>query len=185
MRNPRTPFVFSNEAFIAFKRRIRIGRLGYPASSSRGPGASNFHFTGGKMSGGGSVSPSLTPTHFPEKVPATKLWQKIERTNKNRRNFLILIWASLGFFAINLFLLVLNENFIFSDLPPLNRPRYNRKNDLGERIREYRRVHGLSQKQLARLLGIDPITIGARERSENQPSKRLLYKRDLTFCSRI
>jgi hypothetical protein len=49
------------------------------------------------------VSPSLMPTHFPEKVPADNLWQKIERTNKNRRYFLMLFWASPLFFSINLF----------------------------------------------------------------------------------
>ena len=34
---------------------------------------------------------------------------------------------------------------------------------LGDRIREYRRIHGLSQKKLADQLGINPTTIGACE----------------------
>lgn len=48
--------------------------------------------------------------------------------------------------------------------------------NLGERIREYRRVHGFSQKKLARLVGINPTTIGAWEKGEHQPIKRLLDK---------
>ena len=48
--------------------------------------------------------------------------------------------------------------------------------DLEERIQEFRRVHGLSQKKLARLLEIDQSSIGNWERGENQPTKRLLDK---------
>jgi len=61
-----------------------------------------------------------------------------------------------------------------TDLLPLNRPRYNGKNDLGDRIREYRRVHGLSQKKLADLLAVDQTTLAAWERKEHQPTRRLL-----------
>ena len=48
--------------------------------------------------------------------------------------------------------------------------------NLGERIREYRRVHGLSQKKLAEQLGVDPTTLADWERGRHQPSKRLLEK---------
>jgi transcriptional regulator with XRE-family HTH domain len=41
----------------------------------------------------------------------------------------------------------------------------------GDRIREYRRVNGLTQKNLARLLAVDPSTIGAWENSEYRPAK--------------
>lgn len=47
---------------------------------------------------------------------------------------------------------------------------------LGEEIIAFRRRHGLSQKKLARLLGIDPSTIAHWERGKNQPTKRLLDK---------
>jgi len=48
--------------------------------------------------------------------------------------------------------------------------------NLGDRIREYRRVHGLSQKKLAQLLKIDQSTIGNWEKGEHQPTKRLIDK---------
>jgi transcriptional regulator with XRE-family HTH domain len=47
---------------------------------------------------------------------------------------------------------------------------------LGDRIRECRRVHGLSQKKLAQLLKIDQSTIGNWEKGEHQPTKRLIDK---------
>jgi len=49
-------------------------------------------------------------------------------------------------------------------------------NSLGDTILAFRRRYGLSQKKLARLVGIDPTTIGAWERGEHQPTKRLLNK---------
>jgi transcriptional regulator with XRE-family HTH domain len=48
--------------------------------------------------------------------------------------------------------------------------------NLGDRIREYRRVQGLSQKKLAQLLKIDESTIGNWEKDENLPLKRNLQK---------
>jgi len=47
---------------------------------------------------------------------------------------------------------------------------------LSEKIREYRRVQGLSQKKLAQLLKIDESTIGNWEKDENLPLKRNLQK---------
>jgi len=47
---------------------------------------------------------------------------------------------------------------------------------LGEKIREYRRVHGLSQKKLAQLLGIDQTTLAGWETGKHQPTKKLLDK---------
>ena len=67
----------------------------------------------------------------------------------------------------------------FSGYDPFEKETEN----LGDRIREYRRVHGLSQKKLASLLGIDPSTISAWERGEHQPTKRLLDKLIAFFAS--
>ena len=43
---------------------------------------------------------------------------------------------------------------------------------LGETIRHYRRLRGISQKELARMLGIDPSTL-ARCESDKEPSSIL------------
>jgi transcriptional regulator with XRE-family HTH domain len=40
--------------------------------------------------------------------------------------------------------------------------------NLGDKIREYRRVHGLSQKRLAGLMGIDQTTLAGWERGKHQ-----------------
>ena len=48
--------------------------------------------------------------------------------------------------------------------------------NLRDRIREYRRVQGLSQKKLAQLLKINESTIGNWEKDENLPLKRNLQK---------
>ena len=48
--------------------------------------------------------------------------------------------------------------------------------NLGEKIREYRRVHGLTQKKLAERLGVDETTVAGWERGEHRTSKRLLNK---------
>ena len=48
--------------------------------------------------------------------------------------------------------------------------------NLGDRIREYRRVHGLSQKKLAEQLGIDQTTLAGWEKGEHRPTKKLLDK---------
>ena len=47
---------------------------------------------------------------------------------------------------------------------------------IGDKIREYRRVHGLTQRKLAEQLGIDKTTVGYLERGEHQPTKNLLEK---------
>jgi len=47
---------------------------------------------------------------------------------------------------------------------------------MGDKIREYRRVHGLTQRKLAEQLGIDKTTVGYLERGEHQPTKNLLEK---------
>ena len=48
--------------------------------------------------------------------------------------------------------------------------------NLGEKIIVFRRIHGLSQKKLALLIGIDSTTIGSLERNKHKPSKELLEK---------
>ena len=48
--------------------------------------------------------------------------------------------------------------------------------NLGERIREYRRIHGLTQKKFADQLGIDQTTLASWERGEHRPTKKLLDK---------
>ena len=47
---------------------------------------------------------------------------------------------------------------------------------LGDRIYKYRRTHGISQRKLARLVGVDPSTIAAWEMAENLPKRRNLDK---------
>ena len=47
---------------------------------------------------------------------------------------------------------------------------------MGDKIREYRRVHGLSQKKLAEQLGVDQTTLAGWERGEHRPTKKLLDK---------
>ena len=48
--------------------------------------------------------------------------------------------------------------------------------NLADKIKAYRRVHGLSQKKLVELLGVDQTTLAGRERGKHQPNKRLLEK---------
>jgi len=48
------------------------------------------------------------------------------------------------------------------------RPEY-----LGEKIREYRRIQGLSQKKFAELLGVDQTTLAGWEKGKHYPTKRL------------
>ena len=47
---------------------------------------------------------------------------------------------------------------------------------LGERIRYYRRIHGLTQEKLAELLGVDVTTLAGWESQEHQPNNRFLKK---------
>jgi DNA-binding XRE family transcriptional regulator len=54
--------------------------------------------------------------------------------------------------------------------------------NLGTKIKEYRRVHGLTQKKLAELLAIDQTTLAAWERGEHQPTKRLFRKLTSVFA---
>jgi len=48
--------------------------------------------------------------------------------------------------------------------------------NLGEKILEYRRVHGLTQKILSEQLGIDPTTLAGWERGKHAPMEFLLAK---------
>lgn len=45
--------------------------------------------------------------------------------------------------------------------------------NFGERIREYRRIHGISQKKLAYQLGVDQTTLAGWERGKHKPTKNL------------
>ncbi|MFQ6066794.1 MAG: helix-turn-helix domain-containing protein [bacterium] len=56
-------------------------------------------------------------------------------------------------------------------------------NSLAEQILTYRRLHGLTQKKLSHLLGIDPTTIGHWERGEHWPQKPFLDKLISFFAS--
>jgi len=59
----------------------------------------------------------------------------------------------------------------------LGRDPFEKKTEnLGERIREYRRIHGLTQKKFAEQLGIDQTTMATWERRSHMPLKRLLNK---------
>jgi transcriptional regulator with XRE-family HTH domain len=48
--------------------------------------------------------------------------------------------------------------------------------NLGERIQEYRRVRGLTQKRLSEQLGVDQTTLAGWERGEHRATKRSLEK---------
>ena len=52
-------------------------------------------------------------------------------------------------------------------------PLTSEPNTLGEKIREYRRVHGLSRKRLAQFLDLDPSTLARWEREEGEPGEEL------------
>jgi transcriptional regulator with XRE-family HTH domain len=47
---------------------------------------------------------------------------------------------------------------------------------LGDRLKSYRQLNGLSQKKFARQLGVDFTTLAGWERGKHQPTKRLLDK---------
>jgi len=53
-------------------------------------------------------------------------------------------------------------------------PFEKRVDNLGDRLREYRRVHGMSQKKLAKQLGVDPTTLAGWERGKHHPSRRFI-----------
>jgi transcriptional regulator with XRE-family HTH domain len=55
-------------------------------------------------------------------------------------------------------------------------PSEKKTETLGERIREYRRIHGLTQKELAELLGVDESTLAGWEGGKHQPTQGLLDK---------
>jgi len=66
----------------------------------------------------------------------------------------------------------------------LGRDPFEKKTEnLGEKIREYRRIHGLTQKKLAEQLGVDPTTLAAWESSKHRPSKQILEKLKLLLYS--
>ncbi len=57
----------------------------------------------------------------------------------------------------------------------LSRDPFEKKTEnLADRIREYRRIHGLTQKKLAERLGVDQTTLAGWERGEHKPTKYLL-----------
>jgi transcriptional regulator with XRE-family HTH domain len=59
----------------------------------------------------------------------------------------------------------------------LGRDPFEKNNEnLGEKIREYRRIHGLTQKKMAERLGVDETTVAGWERREHEPSHHLLKK---------
>lgn len=47
---------------------------------------------------------------------------------------------------------------------------------LGDKIRECKRIHGLTQKKFAAQQEIDPTTLASWERGDHQPTKKLLDK---------
>ena len=53
-----------------------------------------------------------------------------------------------------------------------NDPFEEKTENLGERIREHRRVQGLTQKKLAGQLGVDPSTLASWERGRIIPAKK-------------
>jgi len=60
-------------------------------------------------------------------------------------------------------------------------PFESRVRTLGEKIVHYRRLLGLTQKELAKSLGIDPGTLGRWERNKGKPPDDLLQKLNALF----
>ncbi len=54
---------------------------------------------------------------------------------------------------------------------------------LGEKIKTYRRTHGLTQKALAKQLKIDPTTLARWEKGKGIPTKELLEKLNQFFTT--
>jgi DNA-binding XRE family transcriptional regulator len=48
--------------------------------------------------------------------------------------------------------------------------------NLGDKIREYRRIHGMTQKKLAAQIGVDPTTLASWEKGKHRPIQRFLDK---------
>jgi transcriptional regulator with XRE-family HTH domain len=55
-------------------------------------------------------------------------------------------------------------------------PFETRPEKLGDKIREYRRIHGLTMKNFSVQLGVDQTTLASWENSEHQPTRKLLDK---------
>lgn len=55
-------------------------------------------------------------------------------------------------------------------------PYHSKPKTIGEKLIAYRRINGISRKQFAHQLGVDPSTLARWEKVENQPSKYLLRK---------
>jgi len=53
-------------------------------------------------------------------------------------------------------------------------PFEKRAENLGDKLREYRRIHGLSQNKLAERLGIDETTVAGWEKGKHQPRTTFL-----------
>jgi DNA-binding transcriptional regulator YiaG len=49
---------------------------------------------------------------------------------------------------------------------------FPRPTNLGERLRSYRRVHGLTQRELAKRMGIVPSTLAKWETAQKKPAER-------------
>ena len=55
-------------------------------------------------------------------------------------------------------------------------PFEKRTENLGDKIREYRRVHGLTKKKLAEQLGVDVATLAGWENGTQKPTNKLSKK---------
>ncbi|TKJ32914.1 MAG: hypothetical protein CEE38_22085 [Planctomycetes bacterium B3_Pla] len=55
--------------------------------------------------------------------------------------------------------------------------------NLGQKIRVYRQLLGLRQRDLARQLGVDPTTVGYLEKGKHKPAKRLARELAAFFSS--
>ena len=53
-------------------------------------------------------------------------------------------------------------------------------NTFGEKIHVYRKIHGLTQKQMADKIGIDPSTVRYMENGKHKPTKKMIKK--ITKC---
>ncbi len=60
----------------------------------------------------------------------------------------------------------------------------NQPKTLGERIVNYRRLSGITQKELANYLGVDPTTLARWERGKSQPLKTQFAKLKALFTDK-